>query len=225
MKHNVKNWIKLTALSSALVLSACGGGGGGGSNPGSGSDNSGGGSSAGDITFDRQALLTNIGQNVFQPSYSAFQTSSSALTSSIQSYCAAIGSDTESSALVSAQSAWRTTMSDWQKAEMTQLGPLADASGQLRNNIYSWPLISSCSVDQEVIEAEADAYDISSRAVNRRGLDAIEYVLFSDSLNHTCSANITAVSEWNDREDTAKKTARCDFATIAAQDVAAQATT
>ncbi len=206
----------ISALATTLLLAACGGGGSGGGSSTSDSNSN-------DVDFDRQALLKNLGENVIFPTYQSFETNASALATNIESYCNALGGENEASALEQAQAAWKTAMNDWQQAEMTQFGPLANGGGQLRNNIYSWPLVNTCSVDQEVIAAEASDYSINNRAVDRRGLDALEYILFSETLNHTCAANITAVSGWNDRTEADRKTARCNYALLAAQDVANQA--
>ena len=45
----------------------------------------------------------------------------------------------------------------------------------LRNRIYSWPNVSTCAVDQDIVRAEDANYDIASRTASRKGLDALEY--------------------------------------------------
>ena len=68
-----------------------------------------------------------------------------------------------------------------------------------------------------------EAYDISSKSFQRKGLAAIEYLLFSQNMNHSCET--TDVENWNAMDDSDKTLARCHYAELAATDVIAKAET
>lgn len=67
------------------------------------------------------------------------------------------------------------------------------------------------------------SYDISRRTAPRRGLDALEYLLFNDNLNHSCSADRLAPAGWNERPEQERKVARCQFAVEVAKDLESSA--
>src|SRR5688572_24838903 len=115
-------------------------------------------------------------------------------------------------------------MSAWQQAELMQFGPVAMDSGALHDVIYSWPTVATCAVDQDVMLRWQDpaAYDISTRLTNRRGLPALEYLLFHADLASTCPVT-SAPPGWAALPDADKQAARCGFAGVAAVDLAAQA--
>jgi predicted lipoprotein len=58
-----------------------------------------------------------------------------------------------------------------------------------RDEIYSWPVVNPCRVDQETLETAYSApEELKKEAVNTRGLDAIEYLLFHPEGND-CALN------------------------------------
>lgn len=206
----------LGALVAGLALTGCGGGGGDG---GGGSDVS----AVSCDTFDCTGMLDNLATNIMRPTFVEFQTAAGALETDIGEYCSALGTAQENAAFDAAQASWKNAMAVWQHAEVMQLGPLAENSGELRDTIYSWPFTNTCTVDQDVINSEQAGFDIATRTLDRRGLDALEYVLFSPSLDHTCPSNVTLTQGWNDRPEAERRQARCGFAALAAGDVAKQA--
>lgn len=91
-----------------------------------------------------------------------------------------------------AQDAFYVAMRTWQMAEVHQLGPAA-ASGKaiggedLRDEIYSWPTVNSCRIDQETVKANWDEPTFfTSNLVNVYGLDAIGYLLFAPENENSC---------------------------------------
>jgi len=185
---------------------------------------SGGGPSGPTDSFDRRGMLDNLANNLLVPTYEAFAGAAATLESGVQDYCASLGTAGEAAALATAQVSWRATMDAWQLAEAMLLGPAAMNERTLRERVYSWPTISSCAVDQEVeaYRLAPTSFDIGTRLNNRRGLDAIEYLLFAPSLDHTCSVQVAPVG-WNELADDLRATARCGYGELAAADVAAQA--
>ena len=135
-------------------------------------------------------MVANLAEQILLPTYEAFAARAAELGPAVDAYCAALGGKEEAAARTAAQDAWRAAMLEWQAAELMLLGPAAMDDRALRDVIYSWPVTSTCAVDREVMERHLDpkAYDMSSRLSNRRGLPALEHVLFSTSLEHTCPA-------------------------------------
>ncbi len=173
-------------------------------------------------SFDRNALLANIGGAVVIPTLAAIETATQDLSTATTAYCQAIETPGEVDARAAVQAAWRVAMVEVQRSEVMRFGPAAADDNQLRDRLYSWPLNSSCAVDQEVKDY-SDApttYDISGRLTNRRGMDALEYVLFSANLDHSCPAPV-APAGWNELGDVVRKLARCGYAELAARDVLA----
>ena len=115
---------------------------------------------------DLEAILTSLGENVILPVYKDFQTAAVALQTSANDYAAAVASDSgdASAKLTALEAAWKVTMDAWQYAEMLQVGPAGSSSkiiagDNIRDEIYSWPTVNSCRVDQELVE---DVYSASS---------------------------------------------------------------
>ena len=211
-----------------------GGGNSGGDN--SGGDNSGGsdggGDNSGGTTFNETQLLVDITDNVLVPTYQSFQSATQSQKQSVADYCTAVVADaTNSSAQqLAAQQDWKLVAGIWQQAEMMQIGPLVSNNYALRNTIYSWPVVSRCGVDQDVIYAQngsinGSPYDLAQRTDTRRGIDALEHLLFSTNLDHNCNSNIEIVSDWNARSESERMIARCQFAVMVADDLALNATT
>jgi predicted lipoprotein len=91
----------------------------------------------------------------------------------------------------------------------------------LRDRIYGWPLLATCSLDRDTASRFADpsSYDIAAKLVNARSLAAIEYLIYVDSPDHTC---LQTPAGW-DALGANLPRARCRLAEAIAIDVAAQA--
>lgn len=185
----------------------------------------------GNNEFDETVLIANLTNNVITPEYQNFNAMASDLHDKVNNYCNAeiafnSGSGSQEQrdeAYNDAQNAWRNTQFDWQMVEVMQLGPLVDNQNLLRDKIYSWPLTSNCAVDQDTAyfnqgEINGEPYNIENRVVTRRGLDALEYLLFNPDLNHSCSAS-TAPQDWDALTDAERREWRCQFAVEVANDV------
>lgn len=201
-----------------LGLGACGGDSGG--------------SSTGCGSFDCRGMLENLGNNVMLPALESLESESSAMAQAAADYEAAVEAGDQaaiSSARADLRDQWRTAMAALQQVEVMQVGPMAANDGARRDNLYSWPVTNSCGVDQDVIFAEdgqlpdGSDYDITARTPDRRGMDALEYILFTDTLDHTCSSAVTVTQDWNSRPDDERIAARANYIAIAADDIASQA--
>ncbi len=168
-------------------------------------------------------LLTHLVDNVIGAAYDDFHTHADAQNSAVSSYCAALGANNEATLKADAQSTWRAAMNSWQKIEMMQFGPLSRNESELRNAIYSWPLQNSCVVDQDVLKARSDSgFDVSSRQNQRKGLDALEHLLFVETTSNTCSTGI-GVESWSSLSNQEIAAARCHLAELVAADIAISA--
>jgi predicted lipoprotein len=190
----------------------------------------------GDVTnFDETALLANLVDNVITPTFVAFNQQATANQQQVEQYCALekevaednASQQARSDALDLAKASWTDTMLIWQHAEIMQMGPLLDNEGELRNLIYSWPAKSLCGVDQDtayfedgVINSDqSKPYNIKQRTASRRGLVSLEHLLFTENLDHNCSIANDALADWNNRSDSERRIARCEFAVEVASDV------
>lgn len=121
------------------------------------------------------------------------------------------------------QATWRAAMKQWQRVELLQLGPTGSSAapgGQdLRDQIYSWPLVSRCSVEQ-VLAAKGWERGVSSLLVNRRGLAALEVLLFAPPDTLTCAQDV-----WSALDATERTTRRRAYTQAVADDVKALAAT
>ncbi|MCQ8876932.1 imelysin family protein [Pseudoalteromonas shioyasakiensis] len=183
--------------------------------------------------FDEAQLVANLVDNVISKTFELFQNKAQSQQQAISEYCHLEQQSVQSSseqaiaALGQAQSAWLDTMASWQQAEMMQVGPLVTNNGELKSRIYSWPSISRCGIDQDVVyhqdnminQDASRPYDITARTATRRGMFALQHVLFNQQFDHHCSVTNDALANWNSRTIHERKIARCEFAVTAATDV------
>ncbi|MDO6746161.1 imelysin family protein [Gilvimarinus sp. 1_MG-2023] len=173
--------------------------------------------------FDYTQMLASYVDDIIVPQLSQSRANAQKLADDIAQYCVA-DSASMASRLDDARAQWRNTMSSWQHAELFQVGPAAINGGALRNRVYAYASsasFSSCAVDQSVVLAQGNSFDLTSRSFNSRGLAAIEYLLFNDSLAHTCPAQIPQTQGWNERAEADRQLERCQYAQLLAEDVEA----
>lgn len=232
MLHTKVKYISIV-VSVSLLLAACGqdvsSTQGAGFDDGINDDNT-------TTNFNQLALITSLTDNVISPTFERFKTEADKQTNAITAYCESENSLADNAteqgsvdqAKSNAQVQWRATMNVWQQAELMLLGPLLEDDGLLRNKIYSWPNVNSCGVDYDVIffnenNVNGQPYNITLRTASRKGLDALEYLLFNDNLAHSCPANVTAPIGWSNFTDSKRKTTRCNYAVEVAKDIVTNA--
>jgi predicted lipoprotein len=174
--------------------------------------------------FYRGALLENVANRVIPSQYEQFATNVDALIAAIEAYCSALDTPDEAARRSDAQTAYAEAMDRWQLAEVMLVGPASRGGEAIRDYIYSWPEVSACAVDQDValLFEDPSGYDIAPRTTNRRGLYAIEYLVFQESLESLC-APASRPDVWDGLTDSERRAARCEFAAVAAADLAVQA--
>lgn len=164
-----------------------------------------GGSSGSADLFDRQALLRSYATQVVMPAQRGFDADAAALAGATAALADGIAAGTATDAEWSAaRAAWRDAMRSWQVLEVLQVGPAGSRTLRvggrgLRDEIYSWPAVNPCRVDQETASEDFASEDFFVReSLNTRGLAAIEYLLFDPDTNNACAAavDINAQGTW-----------------------------
>jgi predicted lipoprotein len=179
-----------------------------------------------EVVIDRSAIMTNLVDNVFIPNYKSTADTSASFASNegpLADYCGTINTVDEAVKKVAAQTAWRDLMDKVQQTEIHIIGPALRNSGALQSRIHSYTTgpIATCAIDQAVIQNhQGSDFSVSSRALNQRGMGAIEYLLFNDEMNHSCSSQVLTTSGWNDLTISERATQRCNLALELAGDVA-----
>lgn len=180
------------------------------------------------VVIDRNAIMTNLVDNVFIPNYKSTAELSASYASGtgvLANYCGAIDTAEEGSKRTAAQTAWRDLMDKVQQTEIHVIGPAVKNNGALQSRIHSYTSdsghLQTCAIDQAVVQLnQSTDFSVTSRALNQRGMGAIEYLLFNDNLEHSCSSQSITTSGWNALNETERKTQRCNLALELAGDVA-----
>jgi len=144
-------------------------------------------SDAGVLGIPRAQLLNALGQCV-RSRADGFLAKAELLKTATQTLQATPSADNQAAA----RAAFLEAMHSWQVSEAMQVGPAAMRSqpgGQdLRDNIYSWPLASRCFVEEMLVSEGYAQPTFESSLVNRRGLAALEYLLFYEGTDTACGA-------------------------------------
>jgi uncharacterized protein len=197
----------LTAL---VGLSACREGGAkpdGGTEPGKGE-------------ATRAELLKAVSACV-QTSAREFQTAAGELKAAAE----ALVARPEAGTRQAAREAFHQAMEAWQVLELMQVGPAAPRSlpggEELRDNIYSWPLVSRCAVEEQLVSRGYEAASFPTTLVSRRGLDALEYLLFHEGSDTECppSSVIVADGTWAALPAEEREARKRAYAAVAAAQV------
>lgn len=199
----------------AFLTATCGGG----------NKNTGGDAGAA-VAMSRRALLGAAGACALS-TYREFLTSANALAAAT----AALADAPAATAPLrtSAQQAWREAAAAWQRAELFQFGPAAvktEAGGQdLRDQIYSWPQVSRCFIEQEIVGKGYEAAGFANQLVHVRGLFALEYLLFYVGNDNACAASaaINAGGGWAQLTADELDRRKRSYAKVVAADVVVRA--
>lgn len=171
------------------------------------------------------AIFHSLSREVLGPGARAFAQAAASLVSAAQRYRDTQGPDE----LVAAQSAWREAMGRWQYLEAVQLGPAAPVTQKggegLRDEIYSWPTSSPCRIDQALMdERYTQAGFPAGQLVFVYGLDALEYLLFSDPDLQSCGAEHAIAAPFAGLSPEQRRLRRAEYAAVLSTHVAGLAT-
>lgn len=177
----------------------------------------------GDGAVEISDVLTRLANDLVLPTFVQFAEKSAALETSVGEWAA---SPTNSELREAAREAWVEATFTWQHAELMQLGPVG-ASGKrlagddLRDRIYSWPATRTCRIDQTLLSAEFNEADwLDGALFEVQGLDALEYVLYSETLENACPGAVRInrdglwASEFPDLDSLTAR--RAEFAAVVA---------
>ena len=172
-------------------------------------------------------LLRDVGPQVVLPTLARFEASLDDLEAAAQAWSDADGAATERDAV---RDAFAASADIWQELEMMQVGPAASsaagtdpAAEDLRDEIYSWPTVNPCRVDQETVREafrDGDFFDVN--LVNAYGLDALEHLLYAGE-NNVCPGQVDINSDgtWNALGADGVAANRAEFATVVVSGVRA----
>jgi predicted lipoprotein len=172
--------------------------------------------------FDRNQLLAHLASQVLLPLQTRFAAAAAELPPAIAAYCDALDRGEPGTTLGAARAAWASAVDAWQAADALLVGPAAMDGRAIRDRIYGWPLLSTCSLDRDTASSFAapSSYDVATALINARSLAAVEYLLHTAETVHTCT---TPPAGW-DALGTDLPRARCRHALAIAADVSANAT-
>ncbi|MGE0323913.1 MAG: imelysin family protein [Polyangiaceae bacterium] len=149
-------------------------------------------------TFSKSALLASIAQCALTR-YEAHRQSALELQRTTQAFA----TDPSDVNALSAQNAWRQAISAWQRAELFRFGPAArtgePGAQDLRDQIYGWPLVSRCKVDEQLVGQDYMKPEFASSLINGRTHSALDYLLFYAGEDNGCSSfsAINANGTWS----------------------------
>jgi predicted lipoprotein len=177
---------------------------------------------------ERRAFLARLVDETALPHLERLETQAGALVDATVALEATGGND--SGARATARDALATLQTTWQQLEVLQLGPAGSPAtftgGQgLRDGIHSWPQVSPCSADQQVVlNRMAEAGWAGTRLVNVLGLHTLEYLLFRADAENACpaAASINADGTWAALGEAEVIARRATYARVLADDVLAK---
>lgn len=175
-------------------------------------------------SVDRGSLLQGMARCTMQAN-DQFQVAAGALVSATGAYASAA---TESNR-AAARAAWEGAIDAWQRAEMHRYGPAgsfdAPAGQGLREQIYSWPDLNRCLIEQRIVSRGYEGDAFAQLPTSARGLAAIEYLLFVQGAENACAPGepINSTGAWAALGADEIDRRRAAYARAAAVDVLARA--
>ena len=145
-------------------------------------------------------LLIDVGPKVILPTLEEFSLSLEALQEELTFHRENLEQSSSPIQQDILQEKWIATMDIWQQLEVMQIGPAGNsittiAGLDIRDEVYSWPLVNPCRVDQRTatLAFEDEAF-FTDNLVNAYGLDALEHLLFAGS-DSVCPSQVSPVSD------------------------------
>lgn len=125
-----------------------------------------------------------------------------------------------------AQEVFGAAMLEWEHDEVMQFGPAARRSApggrDLRDQLYSWPLVSRCAVEEQLVSQGYAAADFGTTLITRRGLDALEYLLFYEGEDTVCTSS-THRAAWDALSSAEKGARKLAYARVLVTDLQTRA--
>lgn len=174
----------------------------------------------------KREVLDSIATQVVAPATADFETAARDLDAAVAAWAAA---PTDEATRETARQAWRDAMVQWQVLEVMQIGPAAPslsavAGEDLRDAVYSWPTIDTCSIDRALAEQLYAGPDFfATQLVWSYGMDALEYLLFASTDTHTCPALVELDGTWSAMSSDDLASRRTAYAVVVADAVTSTA--
>ncbi len=137
----------------------------------------------------------------------------------------------DAGAALDARAAWSATFASLQELEVFAIGPYAHppalGAQAIRDEIYAWPLVSRCRIEEQIVARDYEKASFAGTLVNARGMAAVEFLLFSTDTANACSSfsTINAAGSWAALGAEELASRRRAYALAAARDLAARART
>ena len=178
---------------------------------------------AGDFSEDK--MLVNIGVNIIAPAVRDFALQAELLKNEVGNYCQALTNDTEViEHEESTQAQWKKAMLTYHFIEAAPVGPASDNGRVINDNLYSWPVLDLCGIDQEVLKLKETQATNPKALYNVKGLAALEYLLFEPSLKSRCNARAYPKTlAWSQKSTLEKKQDRCEYAKVLTEELVSRA--
>lgn len=176
--------------------------------------------------FTKAALLEAVADCTIER-YRDFQGRAQALRDASSAFAA---NRSEANAAASRE-AWIAAMASWEEAEVFRFGPAARAgepgAQDLRDQIYSWPLVSRCQIEEQIVSQGYAAPGFPQALINGRGMAAAEYLLFYGGTDNGCSqfSVINAEGSWAALGVDTLAQRKAEYTAAAASDVLNRANT
>jgi len=206
----MKSTLITAALSIPLILTGCG------SDSDTANNVNDACSALNDAQFNCGDMLTDLVEKGVRPVVAELSTSITSLDTAVDAYCADITSEANKT---SAQTAWKAATAKVQKLQPMAFGPLANSA---ISPIYSWPVYDVETYDTDIVSNDSNNDFSLSGFGSRKGLLALEYILFT--ADGTITSDADSVTNWkNGKAPEVIQTARCNYAQLVADDLVIQA--
>jgi predicted lipoprotein len=175
----------------------------------------------GGLRLNQNDLFRQLGDGIARQT-AAFSASTVKLGQAIEAYC----SDPATQDKTPARDAWKETTLLWEELELFQVGPIAANEKELKTAIYGWPQQANyCRIDEEALSASEKSDYALPINTNRKGLQAMEYLLFEESMASSCSSTSMITKKWNAVPQDKRAAVRCAYLKPLALELQANAKT
>jgi predicted lipoprotein len=172
----------------------------------------------GAAAFTKQALLEAFGSCAASHART-FRERAVALSSAV----AALATAPDAAKETAAREAFGQAMEEWQTLELLQYGPAASSlvvgGRDLRDHIYGWPLFGRCAVEEGVTTKTYETPAFPNTLINRRGLAALDYLLFHAGTDSACAPGTPSEAAWNALTVEQRTAGKRAYAAAAAADI------
>jgi predicted lipoprotein len=170
-----------------------------------------------------EAQTLELAASCIQGGYAAFLEAAKKLAAATEQLAAAPGDEGKRT---EARAAWFDAIERWQEQEAMHLGPASPVTLPgglgLRDEVYSWPLVSRCVIEQTLVNQGYQSADFPALSlVNARGLASLDYLLFYEGTDNGCgpTASINSSGTWAALGADELQARKAGYARVVAADV------